>query len=159
MIEPNSSMRVYSGNTPVTCKPKAAAMVVAPFVVEAAAVAHHTGHVAVHDSLKNKEDPVNSPCSRSRVGSLIDQIAKMLAECCPGLAFGRQRQVTIVVSRTDPHVPHQQRESDHQSKSTKRAAEFELVGSTIFVVSYSKPALGLLLLFRGSGPFGYTHDG
>lgn len=41
------------------------------------------------------------------------------------ILFG-PREMAIVVGRSDPHVPHQQREAEHHRSDTPRSTKFDV---------------------------------
>lgn len=85
----------------------------------------HTRHVAVHEHFDDKEYPVDGPCFGGRIGALVDEIDEVVGEFGPSLVFLGQRHFAIVRRCTNPHVPHEDGESNHESEGAKRAAKLE----------------------------------
>lgn len=88
----------------------------------------------IHDGLRQEERPENRPGLGRWVCSLIDEVSKMTAELSPSLTSSRQRQLAIVVSRANPHVPHQQGETDHQGCDAEGTTKFEVIGFAIGIL-------------------------
>lgn len=126
-----------------------------PQVRKRLALAVHTRHVQVADTLEDEEGPVDSPCLCVREGTVVGQAEELLAKVGPRLA-GRLalREATIVVGSADPHVPHENREANHHGSDSGAATKLVVRVCVHLRVGALEPAINdalLLLLGRAIG--------
>lgn len=87
----------------------------------------------LHERFEDEKDPVYGPGLGTGVCTFIDKTSQVTRKVAPALFCIRCWELTIVVCSTNPHVPHEKREADHQSGGPERSAELELVGFAIVV--------------------------
>ena len=82
-------------------------------------------HSQVEDRLEHQEHPIDRPCLQGRECSSVNQMEHVLSKLTPGHIWFRGK-FSVVVSRADPHVPHQQWKADHHRADTPTTAEVEM---------------------------------
>ena len=66
----------------------------------------------------------------------VYQVGKMLEEIWQALALGRKWKATAIICSSNPHIPHEQWETDHDCTDTKRASKLEVIAVVDFRVRF-----------------------
>ena len=118
----------------------------AALVRQRLAVGGDTRHEAVEGTLEDEEGPVPQP--RFGVGKRlgVDEIEQVGEKITPTLAGFAAGNASIVLGRSNPHVPHEHGEEDHHGGSAIRTAELEVARGVDLGVHTGLPAVNELLL-------------
>lgn len=81
---------------------------------------------AVANALKDEIRPIPEPSLCVGKSASVHVVDELSSKGTPTLAGSTRRELAIVVGGTDPHIPHEYREKNHQGQSTKGTAKLEL---------------------------------
>jgi hypothetical protein len=96
------------------------------FMRKRLAVSPDTREQTVESTLDDEIRPVPGPDLEAGVCACVDKVGEMSAKLTPRLALSTVRELAIVVSGTNPHVPHENGEKEHHGTGAKGATKLEL---------------------------------
>lgn len=91
-------------------------------------MAPNTWHEAITRHLKDPKDPINDPRFSTRKSTSVGEVGEVLEEITKTLAFLASWEFAVVVGCADPHVVHEQGETDHHGGNAEGAAELFVSG-------------------------------
>lgn len=104
---------------------------------------------AVAEALEDQVGPVPNPNLQLRESTGVDEVGKMADEIEVGLVRAAASwDFAVIVGCADPHVPHEDREEDHESQSTERATKLEFARVIDLGIQARAPAINHRLLLN-----------
>lgn len=105
-------------------------------------VAPDTRQSHVKHSLDAQEDPQHGPSLPGGEAALQPVLPQLVAKLIPRLSSCRPRKQTVVVGGRNVQIPHEQGETSHHGKSTKRSTEIVALVSSILGLGQRRGQLG-----------------
>lgn len=85
-----------------------------------------TGGQAVESALKDEEGPVHGPSLGVRECLSVNQVGEVADKLSDALILCGKWNSAVVYGCANPHIPHEKREEDHQSRGTPGSAELKM---------------------------------